>query len=110
MAKTTGKSVAALTKEVNALKRQVADMRRETPIDPAQAASMAVAREARPGERADFIRVAPGNANYSEPVNRDLARMGGRSRSDLASDQSRGAGSPIGHGEIAEREARRKRK
>ena len=53
-------------------------------------------RPARAGEKPDFIRVTSGNADYGTPVQRDMARLRGRSRSDLASDAERGAGSPLG--------------
>jgi hypothetical protein len=39
-----------------------------------------------------------------------LSRLKGKSRADLASDKGRGASSSLGHGHIAEREERRKRR
>jgi hypothetical protein len=39
-----------------------------------------------------------------------MARLKGQSRDDVASDTQRGSGSPIGHGHIAEREEKRKRR
>jgi len=51
------------------LERKVDALTRKTPIPPEQAANMAAAREARAGERADFIRVSRGNADYGGPVN-----------------------------------------
>jgi hypothetical protein len=62
------------------------------------------AREARAGERADYLHVRAGNADYSTPVKRDLERLHGRSTSDVADDRERGAGSPL------DEPARRKRR
>ena len=39
-----------------------------------------------------------------------LSRLKGSTRDDLFDDRSRGASSQLGHGQIAEREERRKRK
>jgi hypothetical protein len=36
-----------------------------------------------------------------------LKRLGGRTRDDVTGDLTRGAASPIGHGEIAERRKRK---
>ena len=55
-------------------------------------------REAGPGEKADFIRVTRGNADYGEPVKRQMASLHGQSRKDLERDQERGARSPLGGG------------
>jgi hypothetical protein len=44
---------------------------------------------------------------YPEDVDRKLASLHGVRRSDLTPDDRRGAGSPLGHGEIAERRKRR---
>jgi hypothetical protein len=61
------------------------------------------AREARRGERADYLHIRPGNADYAGPVKSDLARLQGRSRSEVASDKDRGSRSPLA-------EERRKRR
>ena len=53
-------------------------------------------REARAGERADYLKVRAGNAAYDETVNRDMVRLRGRSESQLARDDERGAASPLG--------------
>jgi|SRR5262245_6663464 hypothetical protein len=92
---------AVTRKEFNALKKEVGQLTGEAPIPAEQAANMAAAREAQRGERADFIRVRPGNAHFATPVQADIQRLQGRSRSDLASDVARGAASPL--------EGRRKR-
>jgi hypothetical protein len=81
-----------VAQRVSRLEAEVKKMRRTAPIPPAQQASM---REARAGERADFLRVSRGNADYGGPVKADLARLRGRSNSELVSDRERGAGSPI---------------
>jgi len=80
---------------VNALKRQVTEMRREAPARPEDV----LAREAMRGEKPDFLRVTRGNADYGGPVGRDMERLQGRSRNDTVSDTVRGSGSPLGHGE-----------
>jgi hypothetical protein len=82
-------------KRVSTLEREVKEMRAKTPIDPAQAMNMAVARKARAGERPDFIRTTRGNANFETPVRDHLARLQGRSTSHVASDKDRGARSPL---------------
>ena len=41
-------------------------------------------------------------------VDADLARLKGRSRSDLADDKARGAASPLGHGTGAKKEGKRR--
>jgi len=84
-------------KRIGKLEREVKELTRTTPIDPAQAANMAaMAREARPGEgRGDFLRVKPGNANFSDPIALDIARLKGRIRNDIVSDRDRGAASPL---------------
>ena len=43
-------------------------------------------------------------------VARDMARLGGRSRSDLERDDRRGAASPLGHGTGSKRVEKEKRK
>jgi len=53
-------------------------------------------REARPGERADYLKVTRGSANYSDPVASDIARLKGRSESRLERDDTRKSGSPLG--------------
>jgi len=67
-------------------------MRATAPISPTQQAS---ARAARAGEKPDFLRVTRANANFETPVRADLARLRGRSNSELVSDRDRGASSPI---------------
>jgi len=80
-------------KEFNALKREV---ERKTPIDPAQAMSMAAARKAQAGERPDYLTITRGNADYGTPVRQDMKRLQGRSTSGTVSDTARGAGSSLG--------------
>jgi|SRR6516165_10684888 len=96
MAKESG--IAALRKDVNALKKEIGQLTKETPIPPEQAANMAAARQAMPGERPDYLTTTRGNANFETPVREHLARLQGQSRSDLASDAERQAGSPLGGG------------
>src|SRR5262249_41475678 len=55
-------------------------------------------REARAGERADYLKITAGNADYGTPVQRDMARLRGRSESQLMRNDQRGATSPIGMG------------
>jgi len=74
MAKAAESGIAALRKDVNALKKEVGQLTRETPIDPAQAQNMAAAMEAQAGEKADFLRVTRGNADYGGPVQSDIQR------------------------------------
>jgi hypothetical protein len=87
-------SVAALTKQVNALKKEVAETRREAPPRPEDV----VARQAMAGEKPDYLTVRPGNANYAGPVADQMAALRGARRSDVASDADRGSSSPLGHG------------
>jgi hypothetical protein len=48
---------------------------------------------------------------YEQDVAERMSALQGQTRKDLAPDDQRGAASPIGHGEMAEREtARRKRR
>ena len=54
-----------------------------------------VARQAMRGEKPDFLRVTRGSADYETPVREHLARVGGRSRSDVVSDRDRGSSSPL---------------
>ena len=56
------------------------------------------AREARPGEKPDYYRYTRGNADHETPVRERMAALKGQSRSDVRSDASRGASSPLGHG------------
>src|SRR5262245_26165933 len=77
-------------------KRQ--ERERKTPLAPEHRASAEAAREARKGEKADFLRVTRGSADYETPVREHLARVGGRSRSDVVSDRDRKSGSPLGGG------------
>src|SRR5262249_45082038 len=91
MAKGKQSEVAKLAKRVSALERLEKEERRAAPARPEDV----VARQAMRGERPDFLRVARGNANFEEPVRRDLERLGGRSRSDLVGDRDRGASSPL---------------
>jgi len=78
------------------LERKVDALTKKSPIPPEQAANMAAAREAGPGERPDYLRVSRGNADYGTPTAEHLKRLQGSSRSDLTSDQARGASSPLG--------------
>jgi hypothetical protein len=80
-----------LAKRVDKLAHEIGEMRKVGPPRPEDV----VARQARRGERADFLRVRPGNADYGGPVERDIRRLQGRSRADLASDRERGAVSPL---------------
>jgi hypothetical protein len=80
-----------LAKRVDKLERKVSELTKEGPPRPEDT----VARQARPGERADYLHIRPGNADYAGPVQQDMERMKGRSRSDLMSDAARGAGSPL---------------
>jgi hypothetical protein len=79
---------------------------KQTAIPPEQRASMQAAREARKGERADYLKVRAGNANFETPVRDHLARLQGRSVSAVASDKDRGSRSPLTRDET---ERRRKR-
>jgi hypothetical protein len=65
-------SVASLKKEVNFLKRQVSALTREAPPRPEDTV-------ARAGQRADYLKVTPGNADYRTPVLDTLERLKGRS-------------------------------
>ena len=80
---------------MGALEREVKEMARKSPIPPEQRANMAAAREARAGEKPDYLTVRRGNADYGGPVQRDLARLRGRSTSEVVSDRERGASSPL---------------
>jgi hypothetical protein len=94
---------SGLRKEVATLKKEVAQLRKpmERPED-------VVARQAQRGEKADFLRVRRGNADYGEPVKRDMERLQGRSRSGTTPDDRRGSASPLGRGvEVAPRHRRR---
>jgi hypothetical protein len=91
-----------LAQRLGKVEHAIKEMRAKTPIDPAQAMNMAVARRAMAGERPDFIRTTRGNANFETPVRDHLARLKGRSVSDVADDGTRGARSPL--------EERRRRK
>jgi hypothetical protein len=92
-----GKQRNNISKRVSTLEREVKQLTRKSPIPPEQQASMAAAmREARPGEKPDAIRVSRGNADYETPNREHLARLQGRSRSDLVSDAARQASSPLG--------------
>jgi len=57
-----------------------------------------VARQAMKGEKPSYLHITRGNADYEGPVKEHLARVGGRSRSDVVSDRERQAGSPLGGG------------
>ena len=46
-----------------------------------------------------FYRENPSGRDHAGPVEDHLARLHGRSRNDLEADASRGAASPLGHGE-----------
>jgi hypothetical protein len=52
-------------------------------------------------------RMAEGRPKFAEDVATDLNRLGGRSRSDLATDDRRGAASPLGMGSHSKKEKRR---
>ena len=71
------KAEKGLAKRVSNLEREVKGLTREVPMPASQRLS-AAARAA--------------------DVAQDLARLQGRSRSDLVGDRDRGASSPIGHG------------
>jgi hypothetical protein len=94
MAKEKQDRIATLSKEVNALKRQVGEMTKTLPPRPEDV----VARQAMAGERPDYLKVTPGNADYAGPVRQDMERLRGSSRNDLMSDQERGPVSGLGHG------------
>jgi hypothetical protein len=90
---------AALRRDVNALKRDVAEVKQATAIPVEQRMNMAqMPREARPGERADYLTTTRGNANYETPVAEHLGRLQGRSTSGTVSDRDRRADSPLGGG------------
>jgi len=85
--------------EFNALKKQVGELTKTNPPRPEDV----VARQAMKGEKPSYLHITRGNADYEGPVKEHLARVGGRSRSDVVSDRDRRAGSPLGHGEAAKR-------
>jgi hypothetical protein len=82
----------SVSKRLSALERKVGEMTKEGPPRPEDV----VARRAMAGERPDFMRTTRGNANFEGPTREHLARLQGRTRSDVASDAERGAGSPLG--------------
>jgi hypothetical protein len=88
-----------ISKRLSRVEAEVREMRKpmERPED-------VVARQAQKGEKADFLRVQRGNADYGEPVKRDMERLQGRSVSSVADDRTRGARSPL---EVAARHRRR---
>jgi hypothetical protein len=91
-----GKQRNNIGKRVSTLEREVKEMRAKTPIPPEQRMNMAaMSREARPGEKMDFMRVKPGNASYDETVADHISRLKGRSVSHVADDRTRGARSPL---------------
>ena len=47
---------------------------------------------------------------YEQDVAERMTTLRGQSRKDLESDQARGSSSPLGKGEIAERETERRRR
>ena len=47
---------------------------------------------------------------YEQDVAERMSALQGQSRKDLAQDDQRGASSPIGHGDMAEREAARRKR
>jgi hypothetical protein len=53
-------------------------------------------------------KVAEGRPRYAEDVRAGMARLGGRSISQLEPDHQRGPGSPLGRGMISKKEERRK--
>jgi hypothetical protein len=75
------KTDKGLSKRASAIERKVDALTREAPERPEDA----VARQAMPGQRAD----------HRGAVEAELARLQGRSRSDLMSDVARGASSPL---------------
>lgn|SRR5262249_27967788 len=99
MAKASSKAEKGLAARVGRLEREVTAMTREAPAR----SEDIIARQAMRGEKPDFLRVTPGNANFEGPVNERLAALKGRSRSDVASDVARGSSSPLGHGEMGRR-------
>jgi hypothetical protein len=90
-----GKQRNNISKRLTKVEREISEMRKTTPIPPEEAANMATAREARPGEKMAFMRVKPGNANFETPVRDHMKRLQGRSTSGVRSDQERGASSPL---------------
>ena len=93
-----GKQRNNISKRLSRLEGEVKALTRRSPIPAAEAANMAAARPARKGERMDYMSVKPGNANYEGPTRDHLARLQGRTRSDLTSDVNRGSASPLGLG------------
>jgi hypothetical protein len=85
-----GEQRSSVSKRLSRVEAEVREMRKpmERPED-------VVARQARKGEKADFLRVSRGNADYGEPVKRDMERLHGRSVSSVADDRTRGARSPL---------------
>jgi hypothetical protein len=100
-----------LAKRVSALEREVKGLTKEMPVPPEQQANMraAMAREAGPGDKMDYLTVRPGNANFEGPVREHMAALKGRSRNDVAADNERGAGSPLGRGSHSKSEERRRK-
>jgi hypothetical protein len=92
-----------ISKRLSRVEAEVREMRKpmERPED-------VVARQAQKGEKAYFLRVTRGNADYGEPVKRDMERLHGRSTSGTMPDDRRGSASPLGRGEeVAPRHRRR---
>jgi hypothetical protein len=75
-----GEQRSSVNKRLSALESKVGEPTREMPVPAEQQASAQAAR----GREAD--------------VAQTMSRLGGQSRSDLASDADRGSGSPLGHG------------
>jgi hypothetical protein len=94
-----------LAQRLAKVEHDVGEMRKARPMPPEQRANIeaAQARQAKPGERPDFIRVARGNADYGGPVEAHVKRLQGRSTSHVASDKDRGARSPLTHDETERR-------
>jgi hypothetical protein len=84
-----------MSQRMSKMEREIGEMRRTAPPRPEDV----VAREVRPGEgRGDYLKIRPGNADYSEVLRRDMDRLHGQSTSGTMSDHMRGAGSPLGRG------------
>ena len=60
-------------------------------------------REARPGERPEFLRERASARDHEGPVNSMMDRLQGMSRRDVIPDNERGAISSLGHGKTKRR-------
>jgi len=80
-----GKQRNNISKRLSRVEAQVKELTKTGPPRPEDT----VAREARKGERADFLRTTRDNANFETPVRDHLARLKGRSTSHVADDRTR---------------------